>query len=447
MDIVSLLIGLAIGLAAGAAVAYFFASAKAQRGAEPLRAAALKGQEAEARVEEIQSKLTGIEAQLASSQAEVLNLSTAKATSEEAARILRDELADAKKQLAQHHERTMREKDEESKIVAELTPVSESLKKMEQSLHELEEKRVRHEETLGDTMRRLQSTTDSLAGTLTKSQDRGRWGEIQLEKILESGGLIEGVNFEKQGASSEHKIDASNRALPDIVVLLPGKRTLPIDAKVPFASYDKAMEIPLSSGREDLLRRDVFLGEHAQALRNHVKQLSSKAYWNNLKGSPDFVLAFIPTDAILSAAIDVDPTIVEDAFKQSVLLATPVTLYAVVMSVAYAWQQHEAAESAQEIAQVGQELLSRMSTLAKHSVNLGRGLSSAADSYNKFASSLERNLVTQAQKLQVLDTTKEVLSPPQIEFTPHTFTKPELSPVNEDQLIESSNKRGEVTKD
>jgi DNA recombination protein RmuC len=296
---------------------------------------------------------------------------------------------------------------------------------MQQKISELEEARLRQEENLHKTIGQLQATTNTLAGTLTRSQERGRWGEVQLEQIFESAGLIEGVHFDTQ-ASADSSAMADARIRPDFLLKLPNNRVVPIDAKVPFDSYDKACEISLSADADDLRRREELLKKHALALKEHIRALSRKEYGESLPGAPDFVVAFLPAEALLSAALEADSTLVDFAFSQRVALASPITLWSIVKSIAYAWQQQEASENAQEIVEVGKELLKRMATLASHSSKLKGNIERTVKSYNDFASSLERNLLTQAEKLQRLDVSKELPVSEHIDNYPQGFSKPEL---------------------
>jgi DNA recombination protein RmuC len=319
--------------------------------------------------------------------------------------------------------------EQESKALDQLQPVAKSVADMQQKIADIEMARQLQHSQLSDTLEQLQSTTNTLAGTLSKSQDRGRWGEIQLEQIFESAGLIETVHFERQSVAVAEIADehmATSRIRPDFLLKLPNGRIVPIDAKVPFESYDRACEIPLSADRDQLERRNAFLKGHALALKRHIQILSRKEYGESLPSAPDFVVVFLPAEALLSAALEADPTLVDFAFQKRVALASPITLWSILKSIAYSWQQAEASKDAQEIASVGKELLKRIATVAGYSTKIKSDLESTVKSYNKFAVSLERNVVTQAERLQKLDTNKELPAPKQIEIVPHEFTKPVL---------------------
>lgn len=339
--------------------------------------------------------------------------------------VYQEQLEKREAELAEVAAREAAEKEQESKVLERLAPVSKSVEDMQKKIADLEEQRLRQHHNLQETIGQLQATTNSLAGTLSKSQERGRWGEIQLEQIFESAGLIETVHYETQASAAGAGGDS--RIRPDFLLKLPNSRVVPIDAKVPFNSYDRACEIPLNASAEELERREQLIKEHAAALKQHILALSKKEYGESLSGAPDFVVAFLPAEALLSAALEADPLLVDFAFQHRVALASPVTLWAIVKSIAYAWQQEEASQSAQEIVDAGKRLLDRMATLAKHSAKLKSNLEKTVKSYNEFASSLERNLLTQAERLQKLDISKELPAPEQIDTMPNAFTKPELT--------------------
>ena len=420
-----LIIAIVIGLAAGAALGFLGASVLAHKKGVPLRQRAAQAETLETELKVTQAEVAQTSATLAAAQEEVANLRVACATAQSQSEAYHEQLIKAEAQLAEFNQQKSAEQKQESKIFEKLAPVSKSVETMQQKMTELEEARIRHEENLHKTIGQLQATTSTLAGTLTKSQERGRWGEVQLEQIFENAGLIEGVHFDRQVTAGDTLGDT--RIRPDFLLRLPNRRVVPIDAKVPFDSYDKACEIPLSAEPDDLRRRDELLKNHALALKDHVKALSRKEYGESLPGAPDFVVAFLPAEALLSAALEADPQLVDYAFSQRVALASPVTLWSIVKSIAYAWQQQEATENAQEIVEAGKELLKRMATLAGHSTKLKGNLEKTVKSYNDFAASLERNLLTQAEKLQKLDMSKELPIAEQIDTTPHDFSKKELA--------------------
>jgi len=366
-----------------------------------------------------------------SAQTQIADLREISAGASAEARAAKEQLAKTEVQLAELGQQKLAEQQQESKVIERLAPVSKSVQAMQEKITQLEESRLRQEENLYQTIGQLQATTNTLAGTLTKSQERGRWGEVQLEQIFENAGLIEGVHFDRQSTTASG-MQEDTRIRPDFLLRLPNKRIVPIDAKVPFDSYDKACEIPLSAEPDDLLRRDELLKKHAAALKEHVKLLSRKEYGESLPGAPDFVVAFLPAEALLSAALEADPQLVDFAFSQRVALASPVTLWSIVKSIAYAWQQQEATENAQEIVDAGKELFNRVVVIAKHSTDLKKSLEKSVSSYNKFASSLERNLYTQAEKLQKLDMSKQLPVAEQIDSAVQDYSKQQLLGTDDD---------------
>ena len=190
---------------------------------------------------------------------------------------------------------------------------------------------------------------------------------------------------------------------PDMIVHLPGGKTIPIDAKVPYADYQRACMIPETAGPEDLERRDELLRSHAKALREHVRALGDKAYWSACDTAPDFVIAFIPNEALLQAAMEADPTLMDDAFARKVALTSPVTLWAVLKSVAYAWQQQSLTDDAKTLFDLSRELYERFAVLGERANKLGTALTRTVTAYNQFASSLESRVLVTARKLQKLD--------------------------------------------
>jgi DNA recombination protein RmuC len=421
-----IILAVVVGAALGGVVGFVVANMSAQKKRAPLQQRVEQLATLEAGISATETELAATSATLTAAQEEIANLRESGARTGAQSLAYKEQLTKAEAQLAQLNKQKAADLEQENKVIERLAPVSKSVETMQQKISALEVARLRQEENLNKTIGQLQATTNTLAGTLTKSQERGRWGEVQLEQIFENAGLLEGVHFDRQSTTTAGTQE-NTRIRPDFLLRLPNKRVVPIDAKVPFGSYDKACEIPLSAGPDDLLRREELLKKHAAALKDHVKALSRKEYGESLPGAPDFVVAFLPAEALLSAALEADPQLVDYAFSQRVALASPVTLWAIVKSIAYAWQQQEATENAQEIVEAGKELLKRMATLAAHSTKLKGNLEKTVKSYNDFASSLERNLLTQAEKLQKLDISKELPTTEQIDSTPQAFSKPELS--------------------
>ena len=292
---------------------------------------------------------------------------------------------------------------EQGKVLSALAPLQKNLDELQQKVSNIEEGR-KHEmgvlgeqlKGLGEQQARLDRETSSLSAALRNNKVRGAWGEAQLRNIVESAGLLEHVDFDTQVVMTG--VDGKTLR-PDMIVHLPGGKTIPIDAKVPYADYQRACMIPETAGPEDLERRDELLRSHAKALREHVRALGDKAYWSACDTAPDFVIAFIPNEALLQAAMEADPTLMDDAFARKVALTSPVTLWAVLKSVAYAWQQQSLTDDAKTLFDLSRELYERFAVLGERANKLGTALTRTVTAYNQFASSLESRVLVTARKL------------------------------------------------
>lgn len=308
---------------------------------------------------------------------------------------------------------------EQGKVLAALAPVQRNLDALQRKVGQIEEGR-KHEmgalgqqlKGLGEQQTRLDRETSSLSAALRNNKVRGAWGEAQLRNIVESAGLLEHVDFDTQVVVND---DAGRTQRPDMVVHLPGGKSIPIDAKVPYSDYQRACAIPDTASPEDLARRDELMHAHAKALREHVRVLGDKAYWNAFETAPDFVVAFIPNEALLQAALETDPTLMDDAFARKVALTSPVTLWAVLKSVAYAWQQQSLTDDAKMLFDLSRELYERFSVLGERANKLGTAITRTVGAYNQFASSLESRVLVTARKLQAIDQSKVIEPVPLIE--------------------------------
>lgn len=341
-------------------------------------------------------------------------------------------------QAKQEEQRTTLE--EQNRVLEAIAPVQKNIDLLAKKVSDIESGRQQEMgklsqqlQTLGEQQLRLDKETSSLASALRNNKVRGAWGEAQLRNIVESAGLIEHVDFDTQVVVKDVQ---GNTSRPDMIIHLPGGKTIPIDAKVPYADYQRACEIPDTASEQELKTKQELLQAHAKALREHVKTLSDKSYWNLFDAAPDFVIAFIPNEALLQAALETDPQLMDDAFKDKVALTSPVTLWAVLKSVAYAWQQQTLTEDAKKLFDVSRELFDRFVTLGQRATKLGQSVSKTVTAYNQFAACLESRVLVSARKLGQLDPSKtlgtvEVIAPEQSDV--RELTAPEVIENSDDE--------------
>lgn len=285
-------------------------------------------------------------------------------------------------------------------------PMRENLSALERHVRELEGKRegayqglTEQIQGLSRTHSELQRTTLTLTEALKSPTVRGRWGEMQLRRVVEMAGMISHVAFEEQVA-------LNNGGRPDMIVHLPNAGLLPVDAKVPLAAYMEAME------SKDAETRRTRLDGHAKAVRNRIRELSGKKYWAQFAEAPEFVVMFLPNDACLGAAFEQDPDLLEYAVGLQVLPTTPVTLLAMLKAVAYGWQQHRITENTRQIAAQGQALYDRLETFLAHLADLGKQLDRAVEGYNRTLGSFERRLMPVARRFQEMEIVEGRSDPP-----------------------------------
>jgi DNA recombination protein RmuC len=319
-------------------------------------------------------------------------------------------------------------------INALLDPMSVALRRVEGQLREVEKERqsayvgLREQVTaMHHSSELLHTETKQLVNALRAPQVRGRWGELQLERIVQLAGMVEHCDFSQQ----VHQQGEDGAVRPDMIVHLAGKKQLVVDAKVPFAAYLEAVQ----SQDPDVHAEK--MAAHARQLRAHVDSLSAKEYWAAFQPTPEFVVLFVPGDPFLEAALRSDPGLLEHAFARNVVIATPSTLIALLRTVGFTWRQESLAENAARVHELGRELHSRLSTMGTHVAKLGRTLDSCVDSYNKTVSSLESRVLVTARKLTELKVSDlELPAPDQVEKTTRRLQAPELVASAADALVE-----------
>ncbi len=291
-----------------------------------------------------------------------------------------------------------------------IQPLSTALGRLEGQIREIDKAR---QETFGALKNELQSLareTVSLGNALRAPQVRGRWGEITLRRVAELAGMVKHCDFAEQ----ETREGEEGRIRPDMLVRLPGGRTLVVDAKVPLSAYMESV-----SAADDTKRRDALI-RHGQQVLTHVSQLSGKQYWSQFQPAPEMVILFIPGDQFFSAALEYNPTLIEDALDRKVLLATPTTLISVLKGIGYGWRQQLLAENAELIRQVAAEFYERVQILHGHYEDTGRHLERAVDAYNRSVASWEARLLPSLRKVRELGaaTGEEPAAPGRIDMLP-----------------------------
>lgn len=300
-------------------------------------------------------------------------------------------------------------------------PMRETLTRVEQQLRESDVARARSHAELAQQVEftrrgaeQLREQTQSLVTALRRPEARGRWGEIQLRRVVELAGMTAHVDFDEQ-------VVVEGGLRPDMVVRLAGGKNVIVDSKVSLAAYLEA------ASSSDEAVRDARLAAHARHLKAHVDQLASKAYWSALPETPEFVVMFVPGEAFLAPALDQDPGLLEHALSRRVHIATPTTLVSMLRTVQYAWQQEKLSENARAVFDLGRELYDRLSGLSRHLERVGKSLTSAVGSYNQAVGTLETRVLVSARKLAALGVVDaELTAPASVSETARVLSAPEL---------------------
>ena len=393
MSGISLLVGLLLGIVIGAAFGYMFA-----RGRLAAAATDLNGQLAD---------------RFQALSAEALDASTA--------RFL--EVAEGRLQAANAHASS--ELETRRAAVEHLVgPLKETLARVEEQLRDSDLTRARSQAELTtqvalarQTSEELRVQTQALVTALRRPEARGRWGELQLRRVVELAGMSARCDFTEQVAVSS----ADGMQRPDMVVRLAGGKNIVVDSKVSLAAYLEAAE------SDDEEARAARMDAHARHLRDHVDRLAGKAYWAALSPSPEFVILFIPGEAFLAPALERDPGLLEHALARKVHIATPTTLVTMLRTAQYAWQQEALADNARAVFDLGRELYDRLSGLGRHVDGLGRALTKAVSAYNQAVGSLESRVLVSARRLNELGVTDaELTGPEPVAETARALSAPEL---------------------
>ena len=320
-------------------------------------------------------------------------------------------------------------------LEAVVQPLRDSLTRVDTKLQEVEQGRVATQAHLTEQMRALtdahhvlQSETSRLSRALRSPNVRGQWGELQLRRALESAGLVQGSHYElKESIQGEE-----GRLTPDAIVKLPGGKNVVVDAKVPLSAYLEAAET------DDDVIRAAKLRDHARQVKDHVTRLANKSYWAHFQPAPDIVVMFVPGESLLTSALQEDGALLEYSMQRGVMLASPLTLIALLRAISYGWQQETIAKNAQEISDLGRQLYDRISKLAEHFETVGRSLAKSVQAYNSAVGTLESRVLVTARRLKDKGVTapEEFPEPEAIDQTPRPLGAAELIGLFDDEPIE-----------
>jgi len=408
---------LAAGLLLGALLTWLIARSHRQRLNVQVRRLETQIKDQDALQAERDSAYEAANTRLAAAFSDLANQSL-KANSETFLRL-------AEQNLGTQQERAKRELGSREQAVENLVkPIREALRQSQQQIAELEKARseaygsIRSQlEAMQSSQQSLTQETHNLVNALRRPEVRGRWGEITLRRLVELAGMVEHCDFQEQvHASSNDKI-----IRPDMIVRMPNERELVVDVKTPLDAYLEAVEA------NDDSKRQLGLKRHARNVREHIRKLASKAYWEQFPQSPEFVILFIPGDQFLSAALNEEPDLIERALSQQIILATPTSFVALLKAVAYGWRQMALADNAAEIRKLAEDLYGRLGTFVSHLNKVGKQLGSSVENYNRAIGSLERKVLPGARKFVELGVhPKKAIEPTEpLEALPRSIVEPQ----------------------